>query len=219
MKLIGLQDKTIQYVIYNLSGKLTLSFPQDLRSSDILICQNFSSYKKYAREICKNRLQYKVIIFLDYIKVLENISGIQIISKLNEKFISYVNNKCTYSIPHNIRLLEDTIIEDKIKEVENGSFFTRIVYPLLYKGVKDSGKRREITKSMSLSILKCLGKNIPDIMKYKQDIKPKYLKLFLNWLNTNEAKKVCECLLTKEIKYNFDSFEINYLINNIDGEI
>lgn len=217
MKVIGVEDKSIQYALFRLKDKVTISFPTDFVSSEVLLCQTIDSFRKNAFEISKRNIQYKVIIFLDYIKALKSVSGIQIIPELPDKFIPYIKEKCTYGVPH-LHFLKDTLVEEKIEEIENGSFFTRIIYPVLSNGIKDSGKKKEITKSIALSILKCLQKSEPDIVKYKEIIKAKYYKLFLNWLQTNEAKKVSECLITKELKYNFDSFEINYLINNLDGD-
>lgn len=217
MKVIGLEDKNIQYVVFRLKDKVTLSFPEDFKSSEVLICQDIDSYRKRAFEINKRQIEYKVVIFLDYIKTLEDVSGIQILKELPDSFIDYVRNKCTYKVPR-IRFLKDSIVEKKIEEIENGSFFTKFVYPVISNGIKDSEKRKEIIRSIAISIQNCLQKSEPDIVKYSQYIKKKYMKLFLEWLSTNEAKKVAECLITKELKYNFDSFEINYLINNIDGD-
>lgn len=217
MKLIGLKNKTIQYVIFKLKDSLDLSFPEDLRSSDVLICQDISFYKKYGFEIQKRRLQYKVIIFLDYIDDLKTIYGIQILDNLTNKFIDYVKNKCTFNYPK-VKKLKDNTVDLKVEEIQYGSFFTKVVYPLIYSGIKNKDLKKEITKSCAISILECVKKQPPNIVKYKEYIKNKYLKVFLTWLETDEAKKVCECLLTKTIKYNFDSFEINYLINTLEGE-
>ena len=218
MKVIGLKNNnTIQYVLVKLSGYLTISFPQDLKSTEVLICQDTSDYRKYMFQLNKNKLEYKVVIFLDYWRQLENISGIQILPSLPESFITYVKNTCTFKVPH-IRFLEDSIISDKIAEIETGSFFTKIKYPLICNGIKNVEKKKEIIKNISVSILECLKKNPPPILRYKSEIKAKYLKSFLNWLKTAEAKKVSECLLLHEIKYNFDSFEINYLINSLEEE-
>ena len=219
MKVIGLEDKSIQYVLFRLRGKVSISFPQDFRSSDVLICQTLDSYKEASFQIHKLNLEYKVVIFLDYIKVLDTVSGIQILKELPDSFINYIKEKCTVKVPK-IRFLKDETVEKKIEEIEKGSFFTRVIYPLLYMGLKlpSAALKKEITKSIAKSILECPLKKEPEIVKYKNDIRPKYFKQFIKWLETNEAKKVCECLLTREIKYNFDAFEINYLINNLDGE-
>jgi len=218
MKLIGLRDKSIQYVMFRLKDKVTLSFPKDLISTEILICQNIDAFKKYAFEINKKQIEYKVVIFLDYIKILECIRGIQILNELPDSFIDYVKNKCTYKIPH-LKVIEDTVVRDKIQESEVGTFFTKIVYPLIYNGVKVKEKKKAITHSIALTILKSLQKNtVPDILRYKADLKSRYLKAFLEWLETNDAKRVAECLLTKTLKYDYDSFEINYLINSLDEE-
>lgn len=217
MKIIGLKDKTLQYVFFKLSGKLTISFPSDLCPSDVLLCQNITAYKKYAFELNKRHIEFKVIMFLDYIKNLERIKDIQILNDLpEEKFVEYVKNKCTFRIPGNIKILTDNTVEDKIKEVEAGTFFSKVIQPLLYKGLKDSSKRKNVMKSVALTILELVKKKHYNILRYQQDIKPKYFKQFIAWLQTVEAKQVCECLLTNEIKYNFDSFEINYLISNLE---
>lgn len=215
MKIIGIPDTTIQTIVFKLKG-VDYSFPEDYRSSEVLICQDYNAYKKFSFEIRQKQLKYKVLIFLDYIKQLKNIYKIQIIEDISDSFIRYIKEKCTFDFPY-VKLMSDTIIEDKIKEVEEGSFFSKIITPLLYNGIKNSSMRKDITKSVALSILECIKKQTPQIVKYKEDIKRKYLKLFLEWLETDEAKKVCECLLTRTVKYNFDDFEINYLINVIQG--
>lgn len=217
MKLIGLQNKTIQYVVFKLKDSVDISFPEDLRSSEVLICQDLSFYKKYGYEIQIRKLQYKVILFLDYIDELKTIKGIQIIHDITDSFISYIKNKCTYNHPR-IKKLKDPTVDKKIEEIQYGSFFTKVVYPLIYSGIKNKDYKKEITRSCAISILECIKKQQPNIVKYKGYIKNKYLKAFLSWLETDEAKRVCECLITKTVKYNFDSFEINYLINTLEGE-
>ena len=215
MKIIGLKNENLQYAFYKLSGKVSISFPKDLKSSEVLLCQTLSSYKEVAFEINKRQLQYKIIMFLDYIKILNTIKGIQILESLPDSFIPYIKDKCTFDVP-NIRIVKDILIEDKIDEYEKGSFFTKIVYPLIYKGIKDITRKKEITYSICLSILQVLKEGEPDILKFERILKQKYLKQFLEWLKTDEAKKVCECVLTKEIRYDFDNFEINYLINVLE---
>lgn len=218
MKIIGLPNKTLQYVIYRLQD-LDISFPEDERGSEILVCQDLEHYKKYGFNLIKNQLKYKVIIFLDFIKNLKRINGIQILENLPPSFIPYVKNKCTFSTP-TVRTMKDTEVFDRINEIEtNVSLFNRVIYPLLYKGLTEKKKKNEVMRSIVYSIKSLVRKESdPPITKYVNIIKPKYMKLFLKWLQTNEAKQVCNCLLTKTVKYGLDSFEINYLISMENNE-
>lgn len=217
MKIIGLPNKSIQYVLFNLKP-LNVGFLEDLQCRDVIICQDLRHYKKNILNFHKARCTCKVLIILDYIKVLENIRGIQILQGEIpiEKFKAYIL-RCTDGIP-TIKLNKDQTIQQKIDSVENNSFFSKIIYPTITCGIKSTQHKQQIISSIVKSIIGLVKKGSPEIEKYQQDIKPKYYKAFINWLTTAEARKVCQCLITRTVKYGFDSFEINYLLKSLTEE-
>ena len=217
MKIIGLEDKTLQFVFYKLQGKLNLALPEDNRDCEVLVCSGIEHLRESLFTFKKSGHQCKVIIILDYIKELERIEGIQILQDLPPKFIPYVKEKCTYGEPI-IRQTKDTLVLDKVKEVQKDTFFTKVIYPFIYNGIKQKDLKKEIVQALVNTIKGVITKDNYYLDKYKPYIKPKYMKILNRWLQTEEAMQVCECLLTKTVKYNFDTFEINYLLNNLNEE-
>lgn len=213
MKIIGLEGKTFQYLYYKLGEKVTLSFPEDLRESEVLLCQSLEHLKKNYLKIQTKKLQYKVVIILDYKRNLNRIKGIQILEDIPDSFVDYIKNICTYATPK-IYTNKDDIIKEVIRnKEEQTTFFTSIIYPLLYKGIIEKEKKKQILKSIVISIKSIIKRNKdPDIVKYEKDIRKKYYKAFISWLKTKEAREVCQCLLTGVNKDKFNTFEINYLL-------
>ena len=219
MKIIGITEKSLQYVYFKLKDKLELAFPEDTRDCDVLICLGVEDGRKELFNYIRNKKKCKVLLFLDYELKLKNVRGIQILKDIPDAFITYVKTKCTYGYP-TIHLEKDSFVMDKIENISEDSFFTKYIYPLIFNGIKDKSYKKEILQAITASIKEVITKDSTfTIEKYKDILKTKYLKNFVNWLKTEEAKKVCECLLSKTIKYNFDGFEINYLLNyNEDKE-
>ena len=217
MKIIGIEDKSLQFIFYKLHNKLDIAFPEDNKDCEVLICLGIEHLRESLFNFRKNGHKCKVIIIADYIKELENIEGIQILQDLPPKFISYVKEKCTYADPV-IRQNKDTLVLEKINESKKESFFTRIIYPFIYNGIKQKDMKKDIIKALVNTIKGVITKDNYYLDKYLPYIKPKYMKILNSWLKTEEARQVCECLLTKTVKYNFDSFEINYLLNSLNEE-
>lgn len=189
-----------------------MAFPEDKRNCEVLIFQDIKHYKEKILEYRKGGNQCKVLLFLDYIRNLNRINGIQILKELPDSFCTYVKEKCTFGVPI-IRVEKDNCVLDKIESSIKETFFTTVIYPLIYNGIKESGMKKEIIKAIVKTIKELVTRDSCTIEKYQAYIKPKYYKLFVKWLKTPEALQVCECLLDKTIKYEFDSFEINYLLN------
>lgn len=218
MKIIGL-DKPLQYVVQRLKDKVELGFIDDGESKEVILCPEMDFCSKHISSFKRKGGKCKVLLILDCKERLNLIKGIQILDEIPEgdAFISYVKNKCTYAEPV-FHKIEDKILDEMEEKTRVDSFFTGIIYPLIQKGIVTRSLKKEIPQAISASILNIVRKKEPPIVKYREHIRVKYYNKFIKWLETEEAKKVCECLLSSKLKYNFNPFEINYLLNNIKEE-
>ena len=137
----------------------------------------------------------------DQMDVLENTyiqdSSKNVISSRNEKYNSFGDMGNKYN-------LEEEKNQDMEIEIND-------------KGEVETSKE-EIEKIKEKFLKNKTNKSKQFSLEQKKNVKSEYLTNEEFKKRNKKAKKVAECLITKELKYNFDSFEINYLINNIDGD-
>lgn len=212
MKIIGL-DKPIQYIVGRLKDKLEVSFLEDNRTSEVIICSDLDYLNSHILEFRKAKCECKVLIILDCEEKLKLIRGLQILSGLEDidRFTTYVKERCTYAVPKFVRL-EDNVIEEMVEKTTDDSFFNKLIYPLIQRGIVGHSLNREFAAQLIvMAITGLIKKESPLIVKYKDKFRVKYYKPFMDWLKTEEALKVCECLISGKVKYGFNPFEMNYL--------
>lgn len=118
MKIIGL-DKPIQYIVGRLKDKLEVSFLEDNKTSEVIICSDLDYLNSHILEFRKAKCECKVLIILDCEEKLKLIRGLQILSGLEDidRFTTYVKERCTYAVPKFVRL-EDNIIEEMVEKLQ-----------------------------------------------------------------------------------------------------
>lgn len=212
-------NKSIQYVVMKLKDRLEIGFMEDNETKEVIICPESDYCSKHITDFLKANQQCKILMILDCEERLKLIRGIQILESLPDgnSFIDYVKNKCTFALPV-FHKKEDTIIEEMEEKTKVESFFTSLIYPMIQRGIIVRSLKKEIPKAISESIVNIIKKGPLPIERYKNAIRVKYYNNFIKWLQTEEAKKVCECLISSKLKYNFNPFEINYLLNNLSGD-
>lgn len=212
MKIIGL-NKSIQYIVGRLKDRVSVSFLEDSETSEVVICPEIDYLNEHILDFKKKGCECKVLLILDCEEKLKLIRGLQILGELEEvdKFVYYIKEKCTYANPKFVKL-EDNIIEQMVEKTSCDSFFNTIIYPLIQRGIIGHSLNKEfVGQLIVMAITGLVRKDPPLIVKYKDKFRVKYFNPFMEWLKTEEALKVCECLISGKIMYGFNPFEMNYL--------
>lgn len=211
MKIIGISNTSIQKVFYYLKGKVTIGFMEDDSGDcEVLIVPSLQYYRKHGFSFLKSGRRCKVLLILDFVENLKLIKGCQIIKQVSDQFVEYIKTKTHYGIPV-VKKEKNRYIYDILENYQT-SIFQREIQPILYKGILNKQDRDKIRRVIVKDIFSRIKKNFqPNILAYKDDINPRRLEHFLEWLKTDESREFCCQLIKKEKGKLLDSFEVSYL--------